>query len=116
MKRNLLLIIFIGIVMCLMIILNKDNKIKTDGYIFNGDKIKVSQNNNTIGEYVILIVGDVSGDGQISPLDYIKIKKYIVDRSNNRYSITYNANGGTGSINSQIVLMWYNYNEVKIWY
>ncbi len=117
---------------------NKNDVAKTSGYIFTGDKIQVNLKNEIVGNYPVLIRGDVTGDGQISPVDYVKVKNHIMlngvitdkdyafaadynadskistmdyvmiknrimNRSNVKYTIKYNNNGGSGSISKQEV-------------
>lgn len=60
------------------LILNKDNLEKTNGIIFTGDKIQIKQDDNVIGEYIVCIKGDIDGDGEITPIDYVKIKNHIM--------------------------------------
>ena len=54
---------------------------KDKGLIASGDKIKIKTNIEE-KEYVVIIYGDVNGDGKISSADYIKIKNYIMDVKN----------------------------------
>lgn len=48
-----------------------------DGLISTGTKIKFSFNEET-DEYIIVIKGDINGDGKISASDYVMCKNYIM--------------------------------------
>jgi len=43
-----------------------------------GDYVQLILNDEKIYEYNISILGDVDGDGEIAPLDYVKIKNHIM--------------------------------------
>ncbi len=51
---------------------------KESGLIASGDRIKIKTNGEE-KEYVVIIYGDVNGDGKISSADYIKIKNHIME-------------------------------------
>ena len=51
---------------------------KESGLIASGDKIKIKTNSEE-KEYIVIIYGDVNGDGKISSADYIKIKNHIME-------------------------------------
>ena len=44
----------------------------------HGDKIKIKTNSEE-KQYIVIIYGDVNGDGKISSADYIKIKNHIME-------------------------------------
>ena len=57
---------------------DKDNKAKTSGIIASGDKLKIKTNREE-KTYIMVIYGDVNGDGKITSADYIAIKNHIMD-------------------------------------
>ena len=46
-----------------------------------GDKVTISGTNGT-KTYDVVIFGDINGDGQITAVDYVNVKNYIMNRSN----------------------------------
>ncbi len=64
-----------------VLIYDKDNKLKNTGVLFTGDKVKYINSSSNEDYYDISIPGDVSGDGAISPLDYVKIKNHIMEEN-----------------------------------
>ncbi len=54
-----------------------NGEIKNSGVISTGDKVSVTVNGHT-KEYEVVIYGDISGDGVIDSLDFIRIKKYML--------------------------------------
>lgn len=60
-----------------VVIYNHNNEIKTSGRIGTGDIIRVFLNSDLYDEYVVIIKGDVNGDGGLSVSDIIRICKYI---------------------------------------
>lgn len=65
-------------------IMGGDGKEKSsDENIGTGDKVEVlDKDNNKKITYNIVIYGDTDGDGQIATMDYVQIRKYIVDGFN----------------------------------
>lgn len=59
---------------------NKGNEIQNGELIGTGTTINLvtKDTNDIIETYTVLIYGDVSGDGEISPSDYVKIKNSIL--------------------------------------
>ena len=57
---------------------------KESGLIASGDKIKIKTNSEE-KEYIVIIYGDVNGDGKISSADYIKIKNHIMETNKLTY-------------------------------
>ena len=53
---------------------------KESGLIASGDKIKIKTNSEE-KEYIVIIYGDVNGDGKILATDYVKIKNHIMEVS-----------------------------------
>ena len=47
-------------------------------YIYTGSVVKVLYNGNVVDTYTNIIRGDINGDGQLSPLDYVKVKNHIM--------------------------------------
>lgn len=61
----------------------KDNKTLTkDDMVGTGVIIKITDDKTLNLQYQIVIYGDASGDGKISSLDYVMIKKYIMEEYN----------------------------------
>lgn len=61
---------------------------KTSGYLCTGDTVQVYLGNIKEAEYIIILKGDVNGDGEITPLDYVKVKNHIMETNiiyNNAY-------------------------------
>lgn len=56
---------------------NKEGKVKNSGIIASGDKITIKTSKEE-KSYVIVIYGDVNGDGKISSVDYVLIKNHIM--------------------------------------
>ena len=58
---------------------------KTEGQnlIGTGTKVIISEkeHDNIVAEYECVVYGDVNGDGNISPADYVKIKNHIMNAS-----------------------------------
>ena len=47
-----------------------------------GTKVVIQNNNNeTISEYILIIYGDLDGDGQISSIDLLKLQRHILELS-----------------------------------
>lgn len=47
--------------------------------VYTGGKVRIKEGNTLIKEYSIVVVGDANGDGSVGILDYIKIRKDIMD-------------------------------------
>lgn len=56
---------------------NSDGNVKTTGVIGTGDTITIT-NGEVTSTYNIVIYGDVSGDGEVTVLDLLKIQKHIL--------------------------------------
>ena len=54
---------------------------KTTGIMNTGDKVKITVGED-IKEYQIVIYGDANGDGEINAIDYVRIRKYIMNTAN----------------------------------
>ena len=63
---------------------NKGDEIKDNNFIGTGTTINLvtKDTKDVIQTYTVLIYGDVSGDGEISPSDYVKIKNSILGTEN----------------------------------
>ena len=60
-------------------IVSKSGDVVTTGKIGTGMTLRLlDESDNLIKEGVIIIKGDISGDGKVSSLDYINIKKHIM--------------------------------------
>ena len=57
---------------------DKSGNSKPNGAIASGDKIKIKTKNEE-KEYILIIYGDVNGDGKIAATDYVYIKNHIMD-------------------------------------
>lgn len=57
---------------------NKENIEKKSGIIASGDKLKIKTPREE-KTYMIIIYGDVNGDGKIAATDYVAIKNHIMD-------------------------------------
>lgn len=88
---------------------NKDNVLLNDNLTKTGDIIKININNQKEYTYTISILGDVSGDGKISALDYVKIKNHIMNTS----KITDNAFLVSADVNNDGSISALDYVRVK---
>ena len=59
------------------VVYDKDGKEYKDGLVRTGDYVVIKDNNNEY-RYDVVLSGDTSGDGLITPLDYVKIKNHII--------------------------------------
>ena len=64
-----------------VIVYDCNDTVKNSGFLFTGDVVKIYLNDSLVEDYVVVIKGDVNGDGEISPLDYVKIKNHIMGTS-----------------------------------
>jgi beta-N-acetylglucosaminidase len=73
---------------------DKNGNNKTSGLVATGDKITITNNNQTV-TYTSIIKGDANGDGKISISDYAKVKSHILGTSlmSNEYLKAADANG-----------------------
>ena len=53
--------------------------IENNLYISTGQYVKYLNSNGEIEIYKLSVKGDVNGDGEISPIDYVKIKNHIME-------------------------------------
>lgn len=58
-------------------IYDKDDNVYKDGLVRTGDYIVIKDNNKEY-RYDVVLSGDTSGDGLVTPLDYVKIKNHII--------------------------------------
>lgn len=56
-----------------VVILDRNNNVKTTGYIGTGYVIKVYYENKLVNEYIAIVKGDVTGDGSIAINDVAKL-------------------------------------------
>lgn len=54
------------------------DKVKSSGYVFTGDKLRLKADSAVKKTYPVIIKGDVSGDGKITILDLAKVQKHIL--------------------------------------
>lgn len=60
-------------------IVNNKNKVLADTDIVGtGSKIRIKENSNVLREYIILIYGDVNGDGKINSVDLLVLQRHIL--------------------------------------
>jgi len=57
------------------------NNEKTTGKLATGDKVTVTANEES-KQYEVVIYGDANGDGDINAVDYVRIRKYIMNTAN----------------------------------
>ncbi|MDO4282579.1 MAG: Ig-like domain-containing protein [Clostridia bacterium] len=57
-------------------------ELTNESFVGTGSTVQILRNGNMIKEYTILIYGDVNGDGNISPSDYVKVKNTILGKEN----------------------------------
>ncbi len=77
---------------------NKDGKISPLDYVKVKNHIMET---NTITDEDSLQAADYNHDSKVSPLDYVKIRNYIMNSDSETITITYNSNGGTGTMSVQ---------------
>lgn len=63
------------------VVYDKDNKVYEDELVRTGDYVIIKDKGNEY-RFNLVLSGDTSGDGLITPLDYIKIKNHIIGNSN----------------------------------
>lgn len=61
-----------------LVIKNKDGEVKTSGFIGTGDKVELTVDGAVVDTKTIVIDGDLSGDGKIAQIDYLRFKKAIL--------------------------------------
>jgi len=58
---------------------NYKNEILTDDKLIGtGSKIKIKEEGNLMFEYVVIIYGDVNGDGRINSIDLLTLQRHIL--------------------------------------
>ena len=55
----------------------KENTNKTAGILATGDRIEIYQNGTKVKEYIVVIIGDTTGDGEINIADVSKLYQYV---------------------------------------
>jgi hypothetical protein len=50
-------------------------------HIFTGSVVKIYEGDTLKGSYTNIVRGDINGDGDISALDYIKVRNHIMDKN-----------------------------------
>ncbi len=61
-------------------ITNNNDKAKTSGSLVTGDKITITSNNKS-NTYIVVIYGDLNGDGNISIVDLARLQKYLLKQT-----------------------------------
>ncbi len=60
-------------------IIDKDQKVLEDtDRVGTGSKILIKQDNNVLGQYMILLYGDVNGDARIDSIDLLVLQRHIL--------------------------------------
>lgn len=62
-------------------VVNKNDVVKTTGYIATGDKVQIFLSTTKLSEYTVIIKGEINGDGEIDALDYVMIKNHIMGKT-----------------------------------
>ena len=57
---------------------NAKGESKTKGLVCTGDIVEVATNGRVTASFVIIIKGDVNGDGKASATDYLLVKRYVL--------------------------------------
>ncbi len=61
------------------IVNNKNEILKETDIIGTGSKVRIKENGNVLREYLILIYGDVNGDGKINSIDLLVLQRHILE-------------------------------------
>ncbi len=61
------------------IVNNKNEVLKEEDIVGTGSKVRIKENGNVLREYLILIYGDVNGDGKINSVDLLVLQRHILD-------------------------------------
>lgn len=61
------------------IVNNKNEVLKEKDVVGTGSKIRVKENGNVLREYLILIYGDVNGDGKVNSVDLLVLQRHILE-------------------------------------
>ena len=61
------------------IVNNKNEVLKEEDIVGTGSKILIKENGNVLREYLILIYGDVNGDGKINSVDLLLLQRHILE-------------------------------------
>ena len=67
----------------------KDDEIITEGKIGTGMQIQIKENENLIGNYFAIVIGDCNGDGESNIKDMIKINSYRLYGTTNNFDEIY---------------------------
>ena len=52
--------------------------IGTKSYVYTGSKTRIYRDGTLLAEYTNIVRGDINGDGNVSSMDYVKIKNHIM--------------------------------------
>lgn len=61
------------------IVNNKNELLSETDIVGTGCKIRIKENGNILREYIILIYGDVNGDGKINSVDLLVLERHILE-------------------------------------
>lgn len=61
------------------IVNNKNEVLAETDIVGTGSKIRIKENGNILREYIILIYGDVNGDGRINSVDLLVLQRHILE-------------------------------------
>ena len=59
-----------------VVVKNPNGTQVTSGMIATGMKMTITTNGSTV-DYTLVVRGDVSGDGKLSAIDYVKLRNYL---------------------------------------
>ena len=87
--------------------ITKDEKNVTTGIIGTGSKVTVSKNGENIGEYIVVVTGDLTGDGKLQNGDLIKLVRYRVEliTLEEPYKLAADVNGDSRVTDSDIIVI-----------
>lgn len=61
------------------IVNNKNEILKENDLVGTGSKVRIKEHSNVLREYLILIYGDVNGDGKINSIDLLVLQRHILE-------------------------------------
>ena len=78
-------------------VLNSSNKEIKSGVVATGQKISITVNGST-KTYNVVIRGDLTGDGKINALDYVKLKSALTNKSSTNLSMDVTKDGKVNAL------------------
>lgn len=61
------------------IVNNKNEILNENDIVGTGSKVRIKENGNVLREYLILIYGDINGDGKINSIDLLVLQRHILE-------------------------------------